>query len=104
MAKVSIEDIRNQCNFLEYCFINAASKLSAREFAALVESQTDGKFDIKLMVNGFELPLMETFKEIEKQKQRMIYEEAQDQVEEKFAHLENIFLETIDDLREKLEL
>jgi len=103
--KLSIEDIQKQCNFLEYCFINAASKMSEKKFKALVKSHDgEGRWDIKLVVNGFELPLLETFKDIEKQRERMIEEAAKEQVENKLGNIENIFTDTIDDLREKLQL
>ena len=102
MERMTFDEMRKDYPFLEFMFIKAAT-LKKGAIDELIEAKNeDGTYEISLMVNGVELPLIEAFRDLEKQRDRMIREVAAELIKEKFANLDDVLYEAERTLREEL--
>ncbi len=101
----TIEELRKECNLLEWCLINAVvNQQKTNEIISAEKTDEHGnrKFDIKLVVNGVDLPLMKTFKDAEKQMDQMILDKAKDLVNERLNEFDSKLDEAYQDFEDKI--
>ena len=96
MEKLTILEMKT-CDLLHWAVINAVVKLGKLENTWL-EFPKDGKWEMKLIMNDVELPVMETFKELESQLDTMIKDKAKKIVNDKFDNLFSAVEETMEDM------
>ena len=99
--KIEYDKVRD--TLFGHCFLTAITK------ANILNSRVGPfEYDVKLTLNGVELPLLKTFVEFEKQVDRMVNERAMNIVSEKLDIIEfnisDLFKEIEDKIRTKLEL
>jgi hypothetical protein len=95
--KINFMEIRD--TFLSYCMVNAVTH--ANKVLEITEKCSDGNYDVQFIINGVELPLEKTFKDIEKQIDDMVEKKAYDLIKEKLGDLTNIADEITEDLKRK---
>lgn len=96
---MKIDFMEERDTFLGYCLINSVThKYKDKEMDL---PKTGEGYNVQFIVNGVELPLHETFKDIENQIDRMVEEKAFELIKEKFADIENILTEITECLKEK---
>jgi len=107
MTTYTIEELKKECSLLEYCLISAVSKKRVAIMEKIIDNiktDKDGyrKFDIKLVVNGVDVPLMATFKDIAKQRNRMILEDATELLNERLLDFSDELHEVVEDIKDKM--
>jgi DNA polymerase IIIc chi subunit len=97
---MKIDFMKVHDEFLGHCLINAiTNKQEAIE--EVVTNSKDGMYEVQFIVNGVELPLEKTFKDIEKQIDGIVQKKAYQLLKEKFTDLLDITYEITEDLRRK---
>lgn len=103
--KESINELRKQSEFLVTMIIKAVTRKGniAKIYPRFPK---DGKWDIKLTMNGVELPIIEAFKDIEDAIDSYVAEEAHKLICDKFSDLQDIIYDLTEqakrDFAEKL--
>jgi hypothetical protein len=96
--KMKFDFEKERDTFLGYCLINAAThKYKGKEFLP----QVDGGLEIQFIVNGVELPLHETFKDIEDQIDEAVRKKALELLEDKLSDLESLVYQINEELKKK---
>lgn len=101
----TIDELQKKCPLLEYCLVNAVTKVKKSVMDKIMSNKNflDVRmFDIKLVVNDVELPLMETFKSIEKQMDRMIREKATELLNGRLNEFDEKLDEAYQDFEDKM--
>lgn len=99
MEKTTILEMR-KCELLYWAVLNAVTKLGKIE-KTWPEFPKDGKWEMKLIMSGVELPIMDTFKELESQLDAMIKDKAKEIINDKFNDLFSGVEETMEDMLEE---
>jgi hypothetical protein len=94
-----IDFMKERNTFLGYCMVNAVTHKykDGKTFLPKVE----GGHDIQFIVNGVELPLIETFKDIENQVEEMVRKKALELLVEKFGDMTDIVFQISEELKRK---
>lgn len=105
MTTYTIEELREKCSFLEYCLISAIAKKRIAVMEEILNNTKTGKdglrkFDIKLVVNGVDVPLKATFKDIENQFDSQVTKEAKELLDERLLDFGNELDETVEDFKD----
>lgn len=104
---MKIDFMKERDTFLGYCMINTVTHKYKGVEMTLPKSE-DGKFEVQFIVNGVELPLEETFKDIENQIDEMVRKKALELLEEKFSEMNDVVYQITEELKkvatEKLNL
>lgn len=96
MEKMDILETR-KCNLFHWAVINAVTKLGDLE-NIWVEFPEDGKWEFTLTMSGVELPIMETFKQIEASLDEAVKDKAKELINDHFADLFSAVEDTLDDM------
>lgn len=102
----TIEELRKECDLLEWCLINAVvnqQKLDEIITAEKTDEKGHRRFDIKLVVNGINLPLMKTFKDAEKQMDQMILDKAKELLQEKLNEFDSKVSDVYEDFEDRIK-
>ena len=91
--KTTIKEMREKSDFLHHMMIKSVTRLGTVN-EVWPEFPADGKWDIKLTMNGVELPIVEAFEELKETLDINIREEAMNIIHDKFFDLD----ETLNDL------
>ncbi len=106
--KLTIREMQAEASYLEWAVISASTLKDENIENIWPEMPKDGKWDIKLIVNGVELPIVEAFEQLREQDERRIGKEAIRIIEDKFTDLENVLFDlrenTIRKFSEKLNI
>jgi len=97
--KIDFMKIRD--TFLGYCLVNSVTH--ADKVKEITGKTPDGLYEIQFIVNGVELPLEETFEDINQQIERMVKEKALELLKEKFSEMEDIMAQITEELKRKAE-
>ena len=100
MEKMTIIEMQAKCNLLEWMVINAVTKKAENELMKKIPK--DGKWELKFTMEGVELPILETFKELESNHEEHIKENAKELINEKFNDMFYDVEEALDDYKDKL--
>ena len=101
MEKLTIPEMQ-ACDLLHWAVIHAVSEMPVKMEEKWVEFPKDGKWEMKLFMHDVELPIMETFKELESQLDSMIKDKAKEIVNEKFNDIFSAVEETMDDIKDRM--
>jgi len=103
---MKIDFMKERDSFLGYCMVNAVTH--ADKLVDITGKSPDGNYEIQFIINGVELPLKETFEDIEKQIDEMVAKKALELLEEKFLDMTDIVYHITEELKrtaqEKLNL
>ena len=99
--KITYADIRKKNSFFDWFFIHAVTLKDKQSGERVINKlrPEDGKWDIKFTVEGVELPLLETFEDLQKQDEERITEKAVELMEEKLHEI----TEALMDMQERGE-
>jgi hypothetical protein len=86
-------------SFLGYCMVNAVTH--ADKVSEVTGKSPDGNYDIQFIINGVELPLEETFEDIEKQMDEMVRKKALELIEEKLADISDTAYQITEELKKR---
>jgi hypothetical protein len=85
--------------FLQWAFVEAAVKKNKNVqeiWPDMCGGNEPKEWDIKLVVNGVDLPLLETIKNIESQLDRMVKEQAEKMLQNKIGEVDAILTDFLD--------
>ena len=97
MEKLTILEMR-ECNLLEWLVINSITKKGNVE-KIWPEFTKDGKWEIQFLMNGVELPIMKSFKELESSLDEMVQRAAEKIVENKLSDFDYSLDDVLDDVK-----
>lgn len=97
--KIDFMKIRD--TFLGYCLVNSVTHRD--KLNEVTGKCSDGLYDIKFIVNEVELPLEETFEDIEKQIDEMVRKKALELLEEKFGEMTDVVYRITEELKRKAQ-
>jgi len=87
-------------SFLAHVLVKATTHLSEQEQKQFfVVKGKDGKYDIRFIVDGVELPVEKVFEGIEKQIDRMVFEKANELIEQKMEDIVSELVETVSSVK-----
>jgi predicted enzyme involved in methoxymalonyl-ACP biosynthesis len=93
--KINFEEHKD--NLLGYCIVNASTKKD--ENIENIWPELDSKnLEIQFIINGVELPLIQSFDDIQKQMDRLIKEKAFELFQEKLGDISTMINFVINDL------
>ena len=101
MEKMTMLEMR-KCNLLHWALINAVTALGKLE-DQWPEFPADGKWELTLTMSGVELPIMETFKQLENSIDDMVKDKAKEIVDDHFTDLFSAVEETLEEVTDKLK-
>ncbi|KKN33237.1 hypothetical protein LCGC14_0805760 [marine sediment metagenome] len=104
--KISYDDIRKENSLFDWFFIHAITlkdKQSGRKIINSMDRPKDGKWDIKLTIEGIELPLLKTFKDLEKQDDRRIKEKAVELIQEKLNRINETLMDHYENMENEVK-
>jgi len=87
--KATIKELREKAGFL-YDMILKSVTMKGNVNDIWPEFPKDGKWDVKLIMNGVELPLIEAFEELKETLDSHVKEKAMDLISDKFSDLNEI--------------
>lgn len=90
------EDLFRRESWMEHMFIKCITAVNKKAGDKMVEAWNNGGWNVKLEVEGIEVPLQKIMKEWEEQFPRMLGEAARDLVKDKFVGLSEKFDETLE--------
>ena len=95
-----INYLENRENFVGLLIISALtdSKVDMNEFTHR-DQLNAGELEVKMSINGFDVPVMKTLNDIEKQMNRMVYEKALEIVNNKYGDIINL----LSDMEERVK-
>ena len=99
---MKIDFMKERDTFLGYCMVNAVTH-KYKDGKTFLPSKSEGGFDVQFIVNGIELPLKETFQDIENQIDEMVRKKALELLEEKFADMSDFVYQITEELKRKAE-
>jgi hypothetical protein len=96
--------LQSEAPLLAWFLAEGSGNLTKETVAEIVKrtTESEGGFKFQLLVNGIELPAFESFKEIDKQMNRMINTEARKRICEFFAHEVEEFDLLLDEFKLKI--
>jgi hypothetical protein len=86
MEKLTYEEIRKNHKFLDWVFIHS---MVFKDAVKTIRTEDDN-YNFQFIVNGIELPIIQTFADLDKQLDRMVNEKAMELIEEKFSVLHEL--------------
>lgn len=104
--KISYDDIRKESSLFDWFFIHALTlkdKRSGRKVINNMNRPKDGKWDIKLTIEGIELPLLKTFKDLEKQDEERIKNKALELIQEKLNRINDVLIDRCSCMEEEVK-
>ncbi len=104
--KISYNDIRKENSLFDWFFIHALTlkdKQSGHKVISSINRPKDGKWDIKLTIEGIELPLLKTFKDLEKQGDRRIEEKALELIQEKLNRINEALMDHHENMEKEVK-
>jgi hypothetical protein len=96
---LKIDFEKEKDTFLGYCMISAITHRFKRDIN--IPGIGRGGYDIQFIVNGVELSLQKTFKDIESQIDEMVRKKALELLTEKFGELTDIVDQISEELKKK---
>ena len=98
MDQITFDEIRNKHHFLEWVLIHA---ITLKDAVPDIKRNPDdgGVLTLKFEVNDVELPILKTFKDLEKQDEERIRKEAAKLIEEKLGNLDDLLSDLSDGAR-----
>jgi len=98
--KISIQEMRNKHLWLlEWVVIHAFTLLKKKDQEEIKLTKDQEGLDIKLTMNGVELPLIQSFEDMQKQDDDRIKKEAKELVLEKFQQYEDFLYDMMKELK-----
>lgn len=93
--KITYDDIRKKNSFFDWFLIHAITLKDKQSGERVINKlrPEDGKWDIKLTIEGIELPLLETFEDLQKQDKERITEKAIELMDEKLNEITEVLME-----------
>ena len=104
--KISYDDIRKENSLFDWFFIHAITlkdKQSGHKVINSINRPKDGEWDIKLTIEGIELPLLKTFKDLEKQDEERIREKALELIQEKLNRINDVLMDRCSCMEEEVK-
>ena len=99
---MKIDFMKEIDTFLGYCMVNAVTHAD-KVVEITTGKSSDGNYDIQFIINGVELPLEETFKDIENQIDEMVRKKALELLEEKFSDMTDVVYRITEELKRKAQ-
>jgi len=98
MEKLTILEMRDGSNLLEWLVINSVTKKGVVD-KIWPDRAKDGKWKIEFLINGVELPIMKSFKELESSLDEMVQEAAEKIVENKLSDFDYSLDDVLEDVK-----
>lgn len=104
--KVSYDEIRKENPFFDWLFIHALTLKDKRSGSEVINNMNrpkDGKWDIKLTIEGIELPLLKTFKDLEKLDEERIKKKALELIQGKIIRINDVLMDRCSRMEEEIK-